>query len=175
MKVMDRDRTVFYDSVSVQHNTSKGIAVVTTESRLTDLADIRRFLLAGNATFTLVSEKTGTHFTYRASRPNARDPERPVFFGVLTGPDNTSDYAFIGTVFPRDERPWEVRRSPKSKVATDAPSARALDYFIQKLNCGAIGAQLSFWHEGKCGRCGRKLTNPDSIASGLGPECAGKA
>jgi hypothetical protein len=36
---------------------------------------------------------------------------------------------------------------------------------------GILGATLEFWHEGRCGRCGRRLTVPDSIASGYGPEC----
>jgi predicted metal-dependent hydrolase len=27
-------------------------------------------------------------------------------------------------------------------------------------------------HEGKCGRCGRLLTVPSSIESGIGPECS---
>jgi hypothetical protein len=26
-------------------------------------------------------------------------------------------------------------------------------------------------HEGRCGRCGRTLTVPESIESGFGPEC----
>jgi hypothetical protein len=30
-------------------------------------------------------------------------------------------------------------------------------------------------HSGRCGRCGRTLTTPDSIERGLGPECAHKA
>jgi hypothetical protein len=30
------------------------------------------------------------------------------------------------------------------------------------------------WHEGRCGRCGRRLTVPESIESGYGPECIGK-
>jgi len=29
--------------------------------------------------------------------------------------------------------------------------------------------------EGRCIRCNRKLTHPDSILSGIGPECALKA
>jgi hypothetical protein len=28
-------------------------------------------------------------------------------------------------------------------------------------------------HTGKCGRCGRKLTDPQSIARGIGPDCLG--
>jgi hypothetical protein len=35
--------------------------------------------------------------------------------------------------------------------------------------------QLEIWHEGRCARCNRRLTVPASIASGFGPECAGKA
>jgi hypothetical protein len=35
--------------------------------------------------------------------------------------------------------------------------------------------KLEVWHEGRCGRCGRRLTVPESIESGLGPECATKA
>jgi hypothetical protein len=27
------------------------------------------------------------------------------------------------------------------------------------------------WHEGSCARCGKKLTVPESIESGFGPEC----
>lgn len=30
---------------------------------------------------------------------------------------------------------------------------------------------VEIWHEGKCGRCGRQLTVPESIESGFGPEC----
>jgi len=30
---------------------------------------------------------------------------------------------------------------------------------------------LEIWHEGRCGRCNRKLTVPASIALGIGPEC----
>ncbi len=34
--------------------------------------------------------------------------------------------------------------------------------------------QLEVWHEGCCGKCGRKLTDAESIARGIGPECYGK-
>lgn len=31
---------------------------------------------------------------------------------------------------------------------------------------------VQFWHEGRCGRCGRRLTVPGSIEIGFGPDCA---
>jgi hypothetical protein len=33
---------------------------------------------------------------------------------------------------------------------------------------------LKVHHEGRCCRCGRKLTVPESIETGLGPECASR-
>lgn len=32
--------------------------------------------------------------------------------------------------------------------------------------------ECEVWHEGRCGRCGRKLTVPESIETGIGPDCA---
>ena len=32
---------------------------------------------------------------------------------------------------------------------------------------------LEVWHEGRCGKCGRKLIVPESIARGIGPEKGG--
>lgn len=40
---------------------------------------------------------------------------------------------------------------------------------------GVIPPSLEVWHEGRCGRCGRALTVPESIASGIGPVCEGLA
>ena len=33
---------------------------------------------------------------------------------------------------------------------------------------------VEYRFEGKCRKCNRKLTNPDSIDNGIGPECAKK-
>jgi hypothetical protein len=35
-----------------------------------------------------------------------------------------------------------------------------------------VAAGFNLQHAGKCGRCGRKLTVPQSIETGIGPECA---
>ena len=31
---------------------------------------------------------------------------------------------------------------------------------------------VKVFHSGKCGKCGKKLTTPESIKSGLGPYCS---
>ena len=140
----------------------------TAAARLTDPAAVRRFLTAGKARVTLVSTRTGTRFTYRVRA--ARYTEGLYFVDVLTGSDNTADYTFAGTLTARG-----FRHSPKAGIGADAPSVRAFGWAAERLDGDALPAGLEVWHEGRCARCGRVLTVPESIASGFGPECAGRA
>jgi hypothetical protein len=137
--------------------------------RLLDSRCAREFLLAGNARVTLVSGKTGVRFTYRVRRPEGVDPKRPHFVALLRGPDNEEDYAFLGTIF--HDGHFVMGRN--SRISGEAPSARAFRYAWSALHCFAMPHGVEVWHEGRCGRCGRALTVPESVARGLGPECAG--
>lgn len=142
-----------------------------TESRqLTSAADALRFALAGNARLTLVSKKTGQRFTYRVRQPKGEAGQKPSphFVQLLSGPDNTADYQFLGTIFNAQE----YRPGRKSRIGAAAPSARAWAWFWPRLAAGHLPEALEVWHEGRCGRCGRALTVPESIERGIGPECA---
>lgn len=136
--------------------------------QLTDPEQIKTFILAGNATVTLVSAKTGARFTYKIQHPEDKTPH---FIRVLTGADNENDYAFLGSIF--SESTYVHGR--RSSIGEDAPSARAWAWFWSRLTSGGDLSDVEIWHEGRCGRCGRKLTVPESIATGLGPVCAGAA
>lgn len=138
--------------------------------QLTDPATIRTFALAGNATLTFKSTATGTRFTFKIRRADGEDVKRPWFVKVLTGPSNSDDYTYLGTIFADGH----FRHGQKSKIAPSAPSAQAFAWAWKKIEAGTLPASLEVWHEGRCGRCGRLLTVPESVASGLGPECAGK-
>lgn len=144
--------------------------------RLPDVAAVRRFIEAGKATLTIVSKKTGTRFTLKYSRPpasptDARRP-RPIWVSVLSGADNEKAYTFLGTMWCASGQ-WSYRHSPKSTATASAPSVEAVLWLMSVLNSGREEklAQAEVWHEGRCGRCGRKLTVPSSIESGFGPEC----
>lgn len=141
---------------------------------ITSAADIAQFLLAGNATFTLVSTSTKARFTYRVSRADGEDKGRPWFVGLLTGSDNEHSYSYAGCMFPGS---FDLRFGRKSKVSPEAPSMKALTWFLANLGAAVAGksnklSQVEFYHEGRCGRCGRKLTVPTSVVTGLGPDCA---
>lgn len=131
------------------------------------------FILAGNATFTATSPKTGARFTFkvRVSKQKEGDTRPPVHFvSVMTGPDNEDHFEFFGTVFGGDT----FRHGAKARVTSDAPSAKAFAWIFPRVIAEADLHGVEIHHEGKCGRCGRKLTVPESIEIGLGPVCAGR-
>lgn len=133
-------------------------------SRMNDCDGILRFMIAGNAYFTLRSQKTGTRYTFRAHQSTDKSV---LFISTLWGSDNTGDYAYVGIV-----KDGEFKLTRKSKFNADSPQVKAFSWALSHImGADRIPDVLEFWHEGRCGRCARKLTVPESIASGFGPEC----
>jgi hypothetical protein len=162
----------------------------TMNGRLDSWQQVQEFIFAGNATFTLVSLKTGVRFTYKV-RVKKEDAERlkrdqdafeggtgapasevTYFVNLLRGPDNESDFSYMG-VLRRDPARF-FWTSASGKVGRGAPAYKALVWMVDAMANGraVLGSSLEVWHEGRCGRCGRKLTVPESVASGYGPECS---
>ena len=141
------------------------------------MSDFRKFALAGNATFTLVSLRTGDRFTYRIRKPRAEPGERPkpFFVQLMNGPDNTANYAYIGLMFGKGEdsdfASWR-HGAHKAKAGKDAPSVKAIEWLFRNVMCEKALEQVEIWHQGKCGKCRKPLTVPSSIHTGLGPICA---
>jgi hypothetical protein len=128
------------------------------------MIDTKTLALAGNATFTITSKRTGTRFTYKIRKPK---PETPHFVKVLSGPNNEEDFRFLGTIF--DGKVF--RTSPKSGISPQAPSVIAFNWLWNHID-NIPADKVVVHHEGRCCRCGRKLTVPSSIDSNIGPECA---
>lgn len=134
-------------------------------------ADTLAFILAGDARFTIVSLRTGTRYTFRVRKgePNDRYPEPAWFVSLLTGPDNESDYQYFGLL-----KNGDFRLSPRSKMDNSSGPVAAMRWLLAHLIRGVEPKNTEVWHTGRCGKCGRALTVPASVASGYGPECAAK-
>jgi hypothetical protein len=141
--------------------------------------EIEIFTLAGKAIITLTSQKTGTHFTYQIKQvkdQNTGNLKQAWFVSVLNGPDNHSDYCYIGMLDARGPMIGELafRITRGSRAGADSPSVKGFVYFWEHIRQGHMPSQMDIQHEGHCGRCGRLLTHPESINNGIGPECIKK-
>ena len=134
---------------------------------------------------TVKSVASGAHLTYRL-RPMKRPANDKgcgvlAMADVLTGPNNGTDYTFLGGVYfsprgaitvltgPRTERPHGGGGSP---IGDDAPSAKTLHWMFGRLARGQVLAPAAeIWHDGTCAMCGRPLTTPESVSLGIGPVC----
>ena len=153
----------------------------------------KEFVLAGNATFTVepptnfiaaraaLGETWHPRYTYRVervemdSRADPRVKDTFYFAKSMTGPDNTADYVYVGVVHPTL---GTVRLTGKSAFPYDSTRVKVLMRVLSRIFAGEAAkiteAGWTVHHEGRCGRCGRALTVPSSIESGIGPECARK-
>lgn len=123
----------------------------------------QQFILAGKAFFTLVSLKTQMRYTYRVVKHKTKDIW---FVSFLRGPDNTKDYGYLGIVKNR-----RFTLTGKSSLSGTSGPVVAIKWFMDVLADGGSTDHVEFYHAGRCGRCGRMLTVPDSITMGYGPEC----
>jgi hypothetical protein len=140
--------------------------------RLASAVAALEFIFAGNAYFTVRSLKTGTRYTFRvaeAKRDENNNWKKMWFVSLLAGPKNTSDYVYLGAI--RDD---VFRLTRASKMNEDSTPVKAFRWVFEALQRGGMPHNCEIWHEGRCGRCGRMLTVPESIERGIGPECAGR-
>lgn len=143
----------------------------------------KQFVLAGKATFTIeVPESFRTekpdlelkpHYTFRVEHKAANGQYKETWFAkLLTGPDNTRNYSYVGILNVDN---GQVRTTAKSKLAGDSIVLKLLNRTLALVWAGDIApleAQgFALHHEGRCGKCGRLLTTPESIERGIGPEC----
>lgn len=128
-----------------------------------------RFMTAGKSIFTILNTKTNNRFTFKVvACKNPTNAKTSVHFvKVMTGRDNEKSYSFIGTMFNKEV----FRYSTKSRLNAESQQVRAFDWYFSKLLANELPDFIETWHEGRCGRCGKTLTVPQSIELGFGPEC----
>lgn len=123
------------------------------------------FIMGGNALFTVKSNKTGQRYTFKVLHDRHIETQYKVY--IMNGSDNTKDYKQIGVISIQSGSPIF---KAISTVHNNEPIV-AFDHIFLNLCIGLHMPQLEIWHEGRCCRCGRILTVPESISNGIGPEC----
>lgn len=137
--------------------------------------NVYNFILAGNAEFSLIQDPTpkskGCTVKYKLRR--CRGNERMYF---IHSEGKTSKNLFYQGYISFD-RPGVLRymrpRPGKNPGAEyNEAAVKALLWLIAHAN--SLPSVVHIVHHGKCSRCGRKLTDAESLVCGLGPECRKK-
>jgi hypothetical protein len=147
--------------------------------------DPAAFITAGNAIFTISPSDEAVaffaargqdckpHYTFKVRAKEGEWLGKPTvtwFVSLLTGADNTawSSYTYMGLL---DPKAMTMRLTAKSSYKESSVPVRILRRVLSTAKAGESFPDNYIRHEGKCGRCGRKLTVPSSIDNGIGPEC----
>lgn len=131
-----------------------------------------RMLAAGELTATAIGPD-GDHATFYMRCLSRNDD------GTWERPDYQNAEMIVVSAAKRGQRfgtlrPVEGGHSMRWKLApTDAIRA-AFDVLVIHLATGDTPAGWRIESADVCGRCGRELTDPESIARGIGPDCFGQ-
>ena len=121
-------------------------------------------------------------YTFRSDAMVLREME-----ATLTEMGRTADADFIGKMAHYTAKGWDIYsnnlgrmarlraelKATRTKVAFDDPKQKGFFWLwnVKLANDKALGEGVEFWHEGRCGCCGKLLTVPESINAGYGPIC----
>lgn len=111
-------------------------------------------VLTHNGIFTVRSNRTGEHRTFRVR--TKEDTKREL--SLLTGPDNTHNYTPFAYITDRIEA-WKY--ADLVDMLSDLPKHIA-------------DGKVTVFASVRCRICNRPLTTPESVTSGIGPICEGR-
>ena len=160
-----------------------------TPALMTDPKVILAFMFAGDATITVRGKEK--RYTYRIKKGNLRPEDEsrgytqpPYWVSYLCGQDNENDYLPLGMIqfgLGGKTPKFKVTRNVKSAtrdglgnpkpMEEQAAHIKGFNMVFEGLLRNRIFSTVEIWHEGTCARCGRKLTDDDSISRGFGPTC----
>jgi len=134
---------------------------------LTNLMDLTRDANIANGKITLTNEETGgyKYFTIKTVKKGSMEGKR-----IISLEDSNSQWGWRGFGFVTED---SITVWGKYRDSNEAKYAR---YICDLLTNGNLGQSykrgLRAEFSRTCIKCNRKLTTPESIAKGIGPECS---
>lgn len=117
------------------------------------------------ASFTLVSNESGKDYTYKISRSEWKGK----FYTHIKVETQYLDFKYLGSYF--------MGKITRKREVVKTPSAIAINWVLNKVvqeKFELLEKSVTLLHLGKCVRCGKTLTDAESIRHGLGAVCRGK-
>lgn len=104
------------------------------------------FIMAGNATVTLRSKKTGVRYTFKVRKAKENPKyEQAWFVGYLTGPNNEEDFMPMGILNVRDGKPV-FRLEKRTTLKFDSAPVVAFTWTLKNLIEGNDSFGVEIFH-----------------------------
>jgi len=130
------------------------------------IEDVKKFITGGKAEFTVQNVVSNNHLTFSISK----DKVKPHFYVNVCY--SYVQYIYIGLLVINDGKYSFIKSKRLQDSKEDSTSVKVIEYMIKYyLNSDDGHNNLAFYHHGRCCKCGRPLTTPESIQKGIGPFC----
>ena len=127
---------------------------------MTELKEnILQFVLGGKSIFTVVDGSN--HYTYKIQRKKTDDNSKIFWCSAI----RAGKVMYFGYIKISGNR-LKYKHNTKNGIGFSDSSTRIFQTLIS-----TRGAGMTIYHMGRCGCCGKMLTDPDSISRGFGPDC----
>lgn len=127
----------------------------------------RDYLLAGRAIFTVTNMTTGEALTFKVRRVEQHG--HGVYFVNVKVGDGPYPYQFIGILNP--DR-GTIRCTTKSAFLPGTKEYQTAAWATGVLITGKmVASHYRIEHNGKCGRCGKPLTETNDVNNGVHVKC----
>lgn len=130
----------------------------------------RNFIFAGRSIFTLENTTTNTYITFKIRQIKKKGKLVPNNFGISCKGVGSLMAGFIFLGFLHLERK-SFKRWGEHKDNPSFIGYKTLFWLFRNLENLENFPNLELYHEGICCKCGRTLTVPESIDTGIGPKC----
>ena len=114
------------------------------------------------AEFTVVSKKTGKDYTFKIARKEWNGK----FYTHVKVEKEYLNFTYLGT--------YLNGKIIHKKQVVESPAANAIQWILNKVmeqKFQILDNNIEIIHLGKCLKCGKTLTDHESISIGLGPVC----
>lgn len=138
--------------------------------------NVRDFILAGRAVFSLENVEKGTHVTFKVVDRNAsrrscdKDDESKKkssgFYYVFAEMGGYEKFVCIGVYQIKESLFTKTNEFKESKYTKSF--VWLLNHYVEH---NRPDDRVIVYHEGKCAFCGRAMHDPESIKTGFGPKC----
>lgn len=128
--------------------------------------------LAGRSSLTITNPATGQWIKVKMRQLKDRGTGLPgpaYYMKIALLDDSEAGYRFAGTYFSDSGR-----FKPGRDVLPSSRLGQVANFLVASVAKPLNLQTCAIDHEGRCCRCARPLTHPESIATGIGPDCAGR-